>query len=165
MNELITKIIWEGVMPDEKFEEKELEKREEKSPEEKSWEEKWQRDPINTIAWAAIFIWAGLVLLADNLGMFNPLRELGSEVTGLGFLADLQAWSVIFIGAGVIFLIEVLVRFLMPEYRKPVGGTLIFGLILIGIGLGDLFGWVAIWALILIGIGLSIILRGVTSNR
>jgi hypothetical protein len=138
MNELITKIIWEGVMPDEKFEEKELEKREEKSPEEKSWEEKWQRDPINTIAWAAIFIWAGLVLLADNLGMFNPLRELGSEVTGLGFLADLQAWSVIFIGAGVIFLIE---------------------------GLGDLFGWVAIWALILIGIGLSIILRGVTSNR
>lgn len=152
-------------MPDEKFDEKELEKREEKSPEEKSWEEKWQRDPINTIAWAAIFIWAGIVLLADNLGFFGPLRELGRGTVGLGFLADLQVWSLIFFGAGVIILIEVLVRVLMPAYRKPVGGTLIFGLILIGIGLGDLFGWAIIWALILIGLGLSIILRGVTSNR
>ena len=152
-------------MPDEKFEEKELEKREEKSPEEKSWDEKWRRDPINTIAWAAIFIWAGLVLLADNLGMFNPLRELGYDVASLSFLTDLEPWSLIFLGAGVIILIEVIVRVLIPEYRKPVGGTLIFGLVLIGIGLGDLFGWAVIWALILIGIGLSIILRGITSKR
>lgn len=152
-------------MPDEKFEEKELEKREEKAPEEKSWEEKWRRDPLNTIAWAAIFIWAGLVLLADNLGFFSPLRELGREVSSLGFLTNFDTWSLIFLGAGVIIMIEVFIRVLIPEYRKPVGGTFIFGLVLIGIGLGDIFGWVVIWALILIGIGLWIILRGITSNR
>lgn len=152
-------------MSDEKFDEKELEKREEKSPEEKSWDEKWRRDPINTIAWAAIFIWAGIVLLADNLGFFDPLRELGRGTAGLGFLSDLEAWSLIFFSAGVIFLIEVFVRLLVPAYRKPVGGTLIFGLVLIGIGLGDVFGWTVIWPLILIGLGLSIILRGVMRNR
>ena len=152
-------------MPDEKFDEKELEKREEKSPEEKSWDEKWQRDPLNTIAWAAILIWAGIVLLADNLGYLDPFRDLGRGTTGLGFLADFEAWSLIFFGAGVIILLEVLVRMLVPAYRKPVGGTLIFGLVLIGIGLGDVFGWTIIWPLILIGLGLSILLRGVMRNR
>jgi low affinity Fe/Cu permease len=152
-------------MPDEKFDEKELEKREEKSPEEKSWDEKWQRDPLNTIAWAAILIWAGIVLLADNLGYLDPFRDLGRGTTGLGFLADFEAWSLIFFGAGVIILLEILVRLLIPAYRKPVGGTLIFGLVLIGIGLGDVFGWTIIWPLILIGLGLSILLRGVMQNR
>jgi hypothetical protein len=152
-------------MPDEKFDEKELEKREEKSPEEKSWDEKWQRDPLNTIAWAAILIWAGIVLLADNLGYLDPFRDLGRGTTGLGFLADFEAWSLIFFGAGVIILLEILVRLLIPAYRKPVGGTLIFGLVLIGIGLGDVFGWTIIWPLILIGLGLSILLRGVMRNR
>jgi hypothetical protein len=152
-------------MPDEKFDEKELEKREEKSPEEKSWDEKWQRDPLNTIAWAAILIWAGLVLLADNLGYLDPFRELGRGTPGLSSLANLEAWSLIFFGAGVIILLEVLFRLLVPAYRKPVGGTLIFGLVLIGIGLGDVFGWTIIWPLILIGLGLSIILRGVMRNR
>lgn len=152
-------------MPDEKFDEKELEKREEKSPEEKSWDEKWQRDPLNTIAWAAILIWAGIVLLADNLGYLDPLRDLGRGTAGLGFLAHFEAWSLIFFGAGVIILLEILVRLLIPAYRKPVGGTLIFGLVLIGIGLGDVFGWTIIWPLILIGLGLSILLRGVMRNR
>ena len=51
-------------MADEKFDEKELDKRDEKqdekSPQEKSWDEKWQRDPLSTIVWATIFIWAGV---------------------------------------------------------------------------------------------------------
>ena len=59
-------------MPDEKFDEKELEKREEKSPEEKSWDEKWQRDPLNTIAWAAILISA----VIHSAYHFTPLVSL-----------------------------------------------------------------------------------------
>jgi hypothetical protein len=74
---------------------------------------------------------------------------------------QIDTWSVIFAGAGVILLIEVLVRTLLPEYRRPVGGTLFLAAIFIGIGLGDIFGWNIIWPLILIGFGVAVLLRGV----
>jgi len=147
-------------MADEKFDEKEREKSEEKSSQEKSWEEKWQRDPVNTAVWACIFIWAGLVFLADNLGYLDRFRIVGPNLPGVSFIVGLEAWSVIFIGAGGIVLLEVLVRLLVPAYRKPIGGTLFFGIFLISIGLGNLIGWNLIWPLLLIALGLSIILRG-----
>ncbi len=136
---------------EEKFDEKEREKREEKSPEEKSWDEKWRRDPLGTLVWALIFIWAGLVLLANNLDYLGEIEALGVVV---------QPWSLIFLGAGVIVLLEVFARLLLPEYRRAVTGSIIFAFILIGIGLGDIFGWQLIWPLILIALGLSIVLRG-----
>jgi len=148
-------------MADEKFDEKEAEKREEKSPEEKSWEEKWRRDPLSTIVWAAIFIWAGVVLLVGNLGYLESIEVRGIDLPGVGGLLRLETWSLIFLGAGVIVLIEAFVRLAMPEYRRQIGGTLFFAAILIGIGLNSLFGWELIWPLILIALGLSIVLRGV----
>lgn len=136
----------------EKFDEKETEKQEEKSPQEKSWDEKWRRDPLGTLTWAAIFIWAGLVLLANNLGYFQ---------TAGSFLAGVEVWSLIFLGAGVLVLLEVLARLLFPEYRRGVTGSIIFGFILVGIGLGDIFSWELVWPFILIALGLAIVLRGV----
>lgn len=130
---------------DEKWE-KEEEKKHEK--EEKSWDEKWRRDPLSAIVWAAILIWAGLVLFGENLGLLVRYEQL-------------EAWSLIFLGAGVIVLLEVVVRLLVPDLRRGVTGTLIFGLILLAIGLGDLVSWTLIGPLVLIAIGLSILLRGV----
>ncbi|HSF81709.1 MAG TPA: hypothetical protein VLA49_10770 [Anaerolineales bacterium] len=152
-------------MADEKFDEKEMEKREEKAPEEKSWEEKWRRDPLSSIVWAAIFIWAGVVLLASNLGYLDRLQARGVDIPGLGGVLRVEAWSVIFLGAGMIVLLEAVVRLLMPEYRRQIGGTLFFAAILIGIGLNNLFGWSLVWPLILIALGLSVILRGVFRER
>jgi len=144
---------------DEKADEKALEKRDEKSPQEKSWDEKWRRDPLGAIIWAMIFIWAGLVLLASNLGYLDAWIERAEELPGwIGSLES--AWPIILVGAGVIFLFEVLIRLLVPEYRRSVMGTFIFAIILIGIGLGDLVNWGIIWAVILIGVGLAIIFRG-----
>ena len=144
-------------MPDEKFDEKEGEKRDEKSPQEKSWEEKGRNDPLGTVIWAIILVWAGVVLLAANLGW---LGQFGRSIPGLPGM-QIDTWSVIFAGAGVILLIEVLVRTLLPEHRRPVGGTLFLAAIFIGIGLGDIFGWNIIWPLILIGFGVAVLLRGV----
>jgi hypothetical protein len=117
-----------------------------------SWEEKWRRDPVDAASWAAIFIWAGLVLLAENMGFWANLSPL------------LETWSIGFIGAGVIVLLGVLVRLLVPAYRRPVMGSLIFGAILLGIGLGELVGWVLIGPLILIAIGVGAFLRGFVSR-
>ncbi len=120
----------------------EREEKEEKGKEE-SWEEKWRRDPVSAALWAFILIWAGLVLIAVNLNLF-----------GIGW----EAWPIIFLGAGVIVLLGVVVRLLVPAYRKPVTGSIIFGFILVGIGLGELTRWDVVGALVLIAIGVSILL-------
>lgn len=142
-------------MTDEKFDEKELEKREEKPSDEKSWEEKYRRDPVSAVIWACILIWAGVVLLGENLGFIANLN--------LGF--KLSTWSLIFLGAGVLILIEVLVRLAMPEYRRPVTGSVFFALFLFGVALGDLIGWNLLWPLLLIALGLSFLLRGMLGER
>jgi hypothetical protein len=85
------------------------EKQEEK--EEKSWEEKWRRDPLNAAVWALIIIWAGLVLLAVNFGLFED--------------SFVEAWPVFFLGAGVLLLLEVLFRLLVPAYRQPFAGSFV----------------------------------------
>jgi hypothetical protein len=147
-------------MSDEKFDEKEREKHDEKS-EEKTWDEKWQRDPLTAALWAAIFIWAGLVFLASNLGILDWALTGASEITGLGMFNNVvRAWPLVCVGAGVIVLIGVLIRLLVPAYRKPVIGSIIIAIILIGIGLGDLIDWGIIWAVILIILGITILTRG-----
>ena len=120
------------------------EKHEEK--EEKNWEEKWRRDPLGGMVWAGILIWAGLVLLADNLRL-------------LALLGRPEAWSIILIGAGLILLLEVAVRLLVPAYRRAVTGTLVLGLILIGVGLGEVVSWDVIGPLVLILAGVFILFR------
>jgi hypothetical protein len=146
----------EGSMPDEKFDEKEAEKREEKSP-----DEKYRRDPLGTITWAAILIWAGLVLLAGNLGYLKGWGGSLAEKTGLTTLRALDGWEFVFLGAGVLILIEILIRILVPAYRKPITGSLILAIILIAIGLGDVLTWTVLGPVILIILGLSILLRGI----
>ena len=119
--------------------------KEEKGREE-SWDEKWRRDPLNAVWWALILIWAGLVLIADNVGMLDNL--------GLGG----KGWALGFLGAGILALLLVLVRLFVPAYRRPVTGGIIIGFILLGIGLGELYRWDVVGALVLIAIGVSILL-------
>ena len=115
-----------------------------------SWDEKWRRDPIEAIVWALILIWVGLVWLAVNLKWIAPPGEEGnSTAVAIGFL-----------GAGAIVLLGVVIRLVVPAYRRPVTGSVIFGIVLLGIGLGMLTNWVAMGAIILIGIGIVILLAG-----
>jgi hypothetical protein len=137
-------------MSEENYNEKD--EKEEKNQYEKSWEEKRRRDPLATLGWALVLIWAGLVLLADN---FDFIDQFGIE-----FISDLQPWSLIFVGAGLIVLALVVVRLLMPEYRGPVTGNIIFAFILMGVGLGETVGWGIMGALILIALGISYLVRG-----
>jgi hypothetical protein len=139
--------------------EKEEEKREEKTPEEKSWDEKWRRDPVNAATWALIFIWAGFVLLLNNLGVLDRFFSGLVSLPGRGPVR-LETWSIIFIGAGFIVLLEVLARLLMPAYRRAVAGRVFLAVFMIGVGLGDIFGWSIIGPVILIALGLSVLLRG-----
>ena len=139
---------------DEKYEksEKEDEKEEEKSRQEKDWDEKWRRDPLSAAAVAFGLIWAGLAIMADNLGLLAHFRPL-------------DGWDLVFIGAGLIALVAAAIRYTVPAYRRPIGGNLIVAVILLAIGLNDLVSSGVIWAGVLIIIGLGMLLRSIVGRK
>ncbi len=139
--------------PSQPQDEKEEEKQREK-------DEKNRSDPLSTAVWGAIIIWAGLVLLADNMGVLSRLGFSGVEVPG-ALPLRVESWGLIFTGAGIIIFIEVAIRLLVPAYRRHVYGSIIVGFVFLGIGLGNLVNWGVIWALALIVIGVLVLLRGV----
>jgi uncharacterized membrane protein len=148
---------------DEK-EEKEVSKHEGKST-----EEKYRRDPIGAISWAILLIWAGAVLLLYNLGRTDilidfvqrlnlPLSEWSVE---LPFI-NMQTWQIFFLGAGVIVLLEIIVRLLLPAYRRPIIGSIVWAAILFTAAFGN---WVVIGPIALIVIGVAILLGRFTRRR
>ena len=147
----------------EKYEkQEEKDEKELSGQEEKSLDEKWRRDSLGSIVWALILIWAGFVFLASNMGIlgaFNGLlASIGLQTAELPFklpFLRLEAWSLIFVGAGVLLLAEIVIRLLIPAYRKPVLGTAILAVVALGIGLGT---WGLILPLVMIVAGLAILL-------
>ena len=146
-------------MGEEKAEEKELQKHEEKM------DEKWHQDPLSAVVGALILMWAGVVLLARNLGVldaFNrmldllpiPEPDLPFDIPFLGT----SAWQLFFLGAAGIVICEVIIRLLVPAYRRRVFGSIIGAIVLLALGLGS---WNLIWPLVLIAIGVSILLSGI----
>ena len=144
---------------DEKDNEKEMEKN----------QEKWERDPLGSVIWALILIWAGVVLLATttgNLGIFtNILTRLGFTPVDLPIDIDFipyGAWSVFFFGAGLILVLELIIRVIVPSYRRRIVGTAIVMVVFFGLATGN---WMLIGPLVLIAVGLSIIVGGLTRRK
>jgi hypothetical protein len=135
-----------------KEEEKSEKEHEKHEKEDMTWEEKWRSDPVSAAVWATILIWAGLVLLAENLGLFARFEWF-------------SAWGVILAGAGLIVMLGAVARVLMPTHRRSVAGTLIWGAILVAVGLGSLVDVAVAWPLILIAIGLGLLLRGLLGRQ
>jgi hypothetical protein len=131
-------------MSERRHNEKEEEKKEKEDEKrsEKQMDEKFRKDPVRGITFAIILIWGGIVAFIETADISKPEWW--------------QAWSVFLAGAGIILLIKALFR-LRPEHRRPIGGTLVIGIILVCIGLGDMIGWSYSWPVILIAIGLIII--------
>jgi len=126
--------------------------KDEKDEKESEKEEKGRQDPLGTVIWALILIAAGGIWLMQSMGFF------AWETFG-------GAWNLILIAAGLLMLLEVAVRLVMPAYRRPVSGTLVFAFILLAIGIGNWFGTAVVWPLALIGLGLAIIISGLLRGR
>lgn len=124
----------------------------EKEEKESEKEEKGRQDPLSSVIWALILITAGGIWLMQSMGF------LAWETFG-------GAWNLILIAAGLLFLLEVAIRLVMPAYRRPVGGTLIFSFVLMAIGISNWIGSAVVWPLALIGMGLAIIISGLLRGR
>ncbi len=131
------------------IDEKANEKQQEKT-DEKQFDEKWRRDPLSAVIWAGILIWAGVALLTYNLGLLGDFP----------ILSEMTSWGLVFAGAGALLVLEVVIRLLIPAYSGPVVGTLILGMIFLGLAFSGFIGWQVIFAFLLIGIGLAVLIGG-----
>ena len=126
---------------DEKEEKEEKDEKARDEKDEKSQEEKWRRDPLGRVIFGLIVIAAGIMFL------FASQDKIAWE----------DWWAYFLLALGGIFIFEVLVRSIMPAYRRPVFGKLIAGLVLIAIGAFNIYGLVSWWPLIIIGVGVFIL--------
>lgn len=109
----------------------------------------WHQDKVDAVGWGFVFILAALILLADVSG----------------FTADYSwwdGWGVFFTGAGVITLVGTVVRLQIPAYRSRWVGGLIWGLILLAIGLGTWTNMVWLWVAALAIVGIIILRESLT---
>ena len=127
-------------MPEEKPEGRER-RRDEKR--EEGMEEKWRRDPISGVVF-------GLIVLVLGVLLTLAARHVMSWD---------DWWKYFIIGIGVVFLIEVLIRYLRPAYRRPIFGRFVAGLILICVGVASIGGFGSWWPLIIIAVAVAILLR------
>ena len=141
-------------MPEQKYrnEKEEKQEKDEKArdeKDEKSQEEKWRRDPLGRVIFGLIVIAAGIMFL------------LASQDK----IAWDDWWAYFLLAIGGIFIFEVLIRSIMPAYRKPVFGKLIAGLVLIAIGASNIYGLVSGWPLIIIAVGVMILFNALFRIR
>lgn len=118
---------------------------------EKEWKGWWRSDRLDAVGWGAIFIWAALVVLAEPTNFESNFSWW-------------DGWGVFFTGAGAIVLLQTAIRLLVSEYRSSWWWSLIWGVILLSIGLSTWEGWYWVWSLVLAAIGV-IILRTAFARR
>ena len=112
------------------------------------WGEKWSDDPMGRIVGGLILVWLGVCFLLITNGPWH--------------WDDL--WRYFLGGMGVIFLLEVGVRAVIPEYRRPMLGKIVMSVIFMAIGFGGLVGIENWWPLILVVVGIAIIVGVLTRS-
>jgi len=144
---------------EKQFDEKEVLKHDEKMK---------QQDRLSTLTWALILIWAGFVFLSINLGWFDALLEsdfFSRVLPDQMVMFEPGVWSIVMVGAGVIILLEAVLRAVLPQFHRNIGGTLLIAAVFIGVGLGNIFGWDLVWPVVLIAVGVSVLAGGLVRSR
>jgi hypothetical protein len=132
-------------------------------------EEKRQDDLVSSVVGAAFLIWLGVVLLAGNVGSLSTFTDILDRLPIRSYdisfeipFVSMRTVQVFLVGGGLILLAEVVIRLLVPVYRRHVLGTLIGAVAMLSVGLGYLE---IVGPLILVTVGVSILVRGLARRR
>ena len=123
----------------EKADEK-SEKGEEKSEKSEKGEGKWQKDPLSGVFFGLILITAGAIYIGKE---YLPDPDLW--------------WAWIIVGIGMISFLDAVVRYTKPEWKRPIFGKILLGIVLIVIGTGAIYQAEISWPLLVIAIGAAML--------
>jgi hypothetical protein len=101
-----------------------------------------QTKRIETLYWAVVFLWAGLVFELDSLGV---LPQVGGAI----------AWSWVFAGAGLLALLGNIVRISSVDWPNPTTWDYIWAAVLLIVGLGAFVNVDIAFPIILIVVGIA----------
>lgn len=129
--------------------EKGQEKQEEKG---RGPDEKYQRNPLGFLMFAFALFWLGVYLLLRNRHIF-PDTE--------------QSWAYLVWGLAGLGVVEIVIRLMVPKWRRALGGTFIWVAVWTGVGVGVWTGddWEIIGPLVLIAIGIAMIVSRLVPRR
>ena len=132
-------------------------------------EEKRQDDLVSSVVGAAFLIWLGVVLLAGNVGFLSTFTDILARLPIRSYdisfpipFVSMRTVQVFLIGGGLILLAEIVIRLLVPVYRRHVLGTIIGAIAMLSIGLGY---WQIVGPLILVAVGVTVLLKGFIRKR
>jgi hypothetical protein len=137
-----------GMPPYEK-QEKGQEKQEEKG---QGPDEKYAKNPLGFMIFAIVLFWVGVYLLLRNRHMFADTD---------------QSWAYLVWGIAALAFVEIVIRLMVPRWRKALVGTFIWAAIWTGVGFGLWTGgdWEIIGPILLIAVGLALILGRLLPRR
>jgi len=110
---------------------------------------KHKKDPLSGIIAGIIVILLGVLFL----------------LVTMGYLDWDNWWAYFLVGLGVILIIEAVIRYMVPIYKRPIIGRIIGGIVLIAIGACGIFDIGFYWPLILVGAGIGIIVSTLLKSR
>jgi uncharacterized membrane protein HdeD (DUF308 family) len=127
-------------MADDKSDEKSG-KSDEKEEEKHGKSGKWSKDPLGGVFFGLVLITAGVLYIGKD---YLPDPDLW--------------WAWILVGIGIVSLLDAAVHAARPEWKRPIFGKVILGVVLIVFGAGFIFDVEMSWAVILIVIGVILLL-------
>ena len=123
----------------------------------------YRSDRLSSVIWALILIYAGCVVLATSLGYLDAyLAQMPSPAFWDPEVKVLTAWPLIILGAAALLLVEIIIRLLVPRYRRRLAPTVILAILFVG--LAGFSGWEIIVLLALIGLGIIVLGRALRTT-
>ena len=136
-------------MPRNEKQEKGQEKEDEKG---RGADEKYQRNPLGFLMFAAALFWLGVYLLLRNRHVIPDTN---------------QSWAYLVWGLAAIGYVEIVIRLMVPKWRKPIAGTFVWAVVWTGVGVGVWTGegWEIIGPILLIAVAVALVLGRLVSRR
>lgn len=107
-------------------------------------QQKAERKRLESFWWAAVLIWAGIIFLADYLGILPEVGEASS-------------WSWIFLGAGLFGFLGALVRVVLIDLPRPSAWDVVWATVFVIIGASGFFGGDIAFPIVLLVLGIVIL--------
>lgn len=136
-------------MPRNEKQEKGQEKQEEKG---RGAEEKYQRNPLGSLMFAFALFWLGIYLLLRN-------RHVLPDTD--------QSWAYLVWGLAALGALEIVIRLMVPKWRRPIAGTFVWTAVWTGVGVGLYTGddWEIIGPIVLIAAAIAMIVGRLMPRR